>query len=250
MKKKDKLKKQTKNIELLNNDTPFGVRESYLSICTNMMFSVDRDGNPSKVFVITSSVPGEGKSTTAANLAIGFAMFGKKVLLIDIDLRKPTQHKIWGFQAEGGMSNLLSGVNDCLVHKVIDLPISIIGAGNIPPNPSELILSSRFSKIINFLRGKYDYILIDATPMNIVSDARLILENADSVALVVRSEYTDCRALEHALETIEQSNAKCCGFILNDVDLKRGEYAYSYSYSSYGYGEEGQKKKHSKRKNK
>lgn len=243
MKKRSELKKRMQNVELMNNNTAFGIREAYLGICTNMMFCVDRSGNPSKVFVITSSVSGEGKSTISANLAVAFAMLGKKVLLIDMDLRKPTQHKIWGFPAEGGMSNLLSGVDDCLIYNISELPISIIGAGSIPPNPAELILSPRFLKCIEILRKKYDYILIDATPINIVSDTRLVLESADNVALVVRSAYTDRRALRRALETVERSNVKCCGFIFNDINLKRGDYSYQYSYSPYEYGSETTKKR-------
>lgn len=219
---------------LLNESSPFAVKEAYKHICTNMMFSINSQGEPSRVFAITSSVAGEGKSTTAANLAIGFAMMGKNVLLIDADMRRSTQQKIWGFPESNGLSNLLSGVGECKIHGLSSMPISIIGAGDLPPNPSELLAAPLLAKVIAHLKKSYDYILIDTPPINLVSDTQMILKLADGAAMVVSSGMTDKRDLHHAMKLMAQSNAKCCGFILNKIDPKHVDCGYSYA-RSYGY---------------
>lgn len=229
MKRKKEAKKGTQGINLLNEDTAFGVKEAYQIICSNMMFSVGHEGIPSKVFAITSAEPGDGKSATTANLAISFAMLGKKVLLVDMDMHKPTQHKLWGFHSERGISNLISGVDDCIFHEVSELPLTIIGSGILPPNPGELVLSPRFEHSISLFKEMYDYVLLDTPPISI-SDTQTIIKNADSVAVVVRAEKTDQRILMRAMQTMNQCNAKCCGFILNDVNLKHGIRSYPYSY--------------------
>lgn len=234
MKAKKHSKSENVEAALLNEASPFAVKEAYKHICMNMMFSINSQGNPSKVFVITSSIAGEGKSTTSANLALGFALMGKKVLLIDADMRRSAQQRIWNFPETNGLSNLLSGVGECKIHGVSNLSLSIIGSGDIPPNPSELLSASLFSKAIARLKKSYDYILIDTPPINLVSDTQIILKQADGVVMVVSSGTTDKRDLNYAMKLIANSHAKCCGFILNKIDPKRADYGYSYSHS-YGY---------------
>lgn len=235
MKKKIKNKKQLPEIALLGESSPFAAKETYNQVCTNLMFSMNQQGVPSKVFAVTSSVPGEGKSTTAANLAISFATMGKKVLLIDADLRRPSQQKIWGFRAGKGLSNLLSGVGECCLREVASLPLTIISSGDIPPNPSELFSSAMFRKSMAHFRDNYDYVVVDTPPINIVSDAQIIAREIDGIALVVRSGVTDQRDLMHACDQIERSGAKCCGIIVNGFNPKSsGHYGYSYDYE---YGE-------------
>lgn len=234
MKAKKHSRSRSTETALLNESSPFAVKEAYKHICMNMMFSINSRGEPSKVFVITSAVAGEGKSTTSANLALSFASMGKNVLLIDADMRRSAQQKIWNFPESNGLSNLLSGVGECKIYGIPALPVSIIGSGDIPPNPSELLSAALFSKVIARLKKSYDYILIDTPPINLVSDTQIVLKQADGVVLVVSSGTTDKRELNYALKLIAHSNAKCCGFILNKINPKRTDYGYSYTHS-YGY---------------
>lgn len=234
MKAKNHSRNKNSKTALLSEASPFAVKEAYKHICMNMMFSINSSGEPSKVFAITSSVAGEGKSTTAANLALSFASMGKNVLLIDADMRRSAQQKLWGFPESNGLSNLLSGVGECKIHGISALPISIIGSGDTPPNPSELLSASLFPKMIARLKKSYDYILIDTPPINLVSDTQIILKQADGIVMVVGSGTTDKRDLNYAMKLIAHSNAKCCGFILNKINPKHTDYGYSYS-RSYGY---------------
>ena len=214
---------------ILGADSPFAVKESYIQLRTNLLFSVaatETEGG--KVFAVTSANPSEGKSTTASNIAVSFAMLGKSTLLIDCDMRKPNVHKLWRIQGSNGMSNLLTGIDNCYVNEVEELPLSIISAGDIPPNPSELLASSKFEDVVTFLRNHFDYIIIDTPPVNQVADAQIIAKNVDGVVLVVSSGKTQLGELAAAQKALDTSAGKICGFILNNVNPKKGGYSYRY----------------------
>ena len=170
--KKDDAPKGELRVNILNKKSSFALKEAYVKLRTNLMFSLCADGtNSCRVFEITSSTLDEGKSTTAANLAISFAMLGKKTLLIDADMRKPTINRFFKLDNATGLSDLLANMDSCQVFETSDLPLSIICAGKIPPNPSELLSSVNMTKIIETAKKKYDYVIIDTPPINAVADA-------------------------------------------------------------------------------
>lgn len=240
MKTKKKSNREQIAQMLLMENSPFALKEAYAQIRTNLMFSVGKSGKKGKVFVITSAVPDEGKSITAANLAISFALMGKQTLLLDCDMRKPTQNKVWKIPLSNGFSNLLSDIGDCRFQCLEDIPLTIISAGDIPPNPSELLSSNMFKQSVEYFRDSFEYILIDTPPVNLVSDTPIISSSADGTVLVARSEKTDMRELSRAAKSLERADAKICGYILNGFDTKKakksgyGKYNYKYNYYSDG----------------
>lgn len=142
---------------LINNDSPFAIKEAYVKLRTSLMFCMkaDKEG-PCKVFAITSANPSEGKSLTAANIAISYAMLGKKTLLIDADMRKPTQRRLWKVDISTGLCDFLAGMGPLELVKVENLPLSIVCTGTIPPNPSELLASDIMKQFIKRCAKSYD----------------------------------------------------------------------------------------------
>lgn len=223
--------------KLLTNDSPFAVKEAYVQLRTNLMFSVaveKEDG--CRTFAVTSANPSEGKSTTASNIAVSFAMLGKRTLLIDCDMRKPNVHKLWRVVSSNGISNLLTGINNCYINEIEQLPLSIISAGDIPPNPSELLASANFEEVLTFLKTRFDYIIIDTPPVNQVADAQIIAKNVDGVVLVVSSGKTQAAEFKRAQQALESTSGKICGIVLNAVNPKSGSYGYKYKQYAYKYG--------------
>ncbi|MCH5296312.1 MAG: CpsD/CapB family tyrosine-protein kinase [Ruminococcus sp.] len=225
---------------LISENSPFAIKESYIKLRTNLMFSLCADGkNPCKVFALTSPNASEGKSTTAANIAISFAMLGKKTLIIDTDMRKPKQNRLWDIKAKTGLSDLLAQVNPCEVFEIKDLPLSVICAGNTPPNPSELISSANMSGLLKAVKGMFDYVIIDTPPINTVADAQIISRLVDGTILLVRSGKTKKNDVMFALNSLKQANGNLSGIVLNDIDLKSSKYSYKYNYyKKYSYNYE------------
>ncbi len=225
---------------LISEESRFDIKEAYNELRTNISFSIPKKG--CKIICITSAVASEGKSTTSVNSAITFAKGGKKILLIDCDLRKPNVDKILKIKNEKGVSDLLVSsceINDVIVKNVID-GLDVITSGNIPPNPVELLSSERMSDVIEQLGRDYDYIFIDAPPVNVVTDAAIISKVCDGVIVVIRQGVVDKSMLTDAVKKLEFVNAKIIGFVLNDVvssKLGYGNYRYSGRYGKrYGYG--------------
>lgn len=216
---------------LLSDSSPFAVREAFVKLRTNLMFSLCRDGEKNcQVFCVTSPHQSEGKSITSANTAISFAMLGKKTLLIDADMRRPTQSRLWQIKSSYGLSDMLARVESCEVYDVDGLPLSILPVGNIPPNPSELLSSANMGKLIEFFRKQYDYIIIDTPPINTVADAQILSTIVDATVMVCRSASTKSNELNYALSLAEQSSANICGVVVTNVNLKSGKYSYRYKY--------------------
>ncbi len=228
---------------LLSKQTPFDITEAYKATRTNIMFSI-KSTDPCKALIVSSANPGEGKSTTCANLAIAFAQMGDRVVIIDADMRKPRTHKYFDLKNKKGLSNILGGfetLESCINHKE-DIGLDIITAGNIPPNPAELLASGEMDALLETLSGRYDYVFIDTPPINVVTDASILSKKVSGVVLVVRHNITNKEAVERSIKTLEFAGAKVLGFILNSVERK--EYEGRYTYRSYrrGYRRYGYKK--------
>lgn len=222
---------------LLNNESPFAIKEAYVKLRTSLMFCMTADKERAcKTFAITSSKPSEGKSLTAANVAISYAMLGKKVLLIDADMRKPTQRKLWKVELAAGLCDFLAKIWKLEIAKVQDLPLWIVCTGTIPPNPSELLASDRMKGFVSECARVYDYVIIDTPPINTVADAQIVATYVDGVVLVTKSGYTTSDELNAAIEAVHQAGGNLCGVVLNGLNMKSVKYSYKYKYSDkYGY---------------
>lgn len=254
-KKKSKSLRDTVAINrkrLLTNDSPFAVKESYVKLRTNLMFCMTSDKKrPCQTFAVTSSMPSEGKSLTAANIAISFAMLGKKTLLIDGDMRKPTQRRLWKIDITSGLCDFLADMGSLEMVKVENLPLSIICTGTIPPNPSELLASDKMRRFVKYCSAYYDYIIIDTPPINTVADAQIISSFVDGTVIIARTGRTSLDELSSVVDAVERSDGNICGVLLNGIEMKSGKYSYKYKYGGkygykygygYSYGENGKSK--------
>lgn len=226
---------------ILKAGSSFFLREAYKSLRTNVNFSLT-DVEGSKVILVTSSLQGEGKSITALNLAISLAQTDRSVLLIDCDLRRPKLNRLMNISAPEGISNVL--MDPALLEMALvrdeQYGIDVIIAGDIPPNPSELLSSVKAQRLLKELRKSYDYIILDTPPVAVVTDAVVLAPHCDGVLFVVRANSTDRLAVAHAMEQLEYAKAKVLGFVLTGIDGKSssGQYKkYRYHrYGRYGYG--------------
>jgi succinoglycan biosynthesis transport protein ExoP len=215
---------------VISSGVPANFSEAFRAFRTNVMFSSAQEG--ARSLVITSTGPGEGKSTVTSNLAISLAQAGQRVLLIDGDMRKPKAHEIFGFPQEPGLSNLLvgSGKASESVRKTTVPGLWVLGAGRIPPNPAELLGSQRFRDFVTSLKEHFDWIVIDTPPVMAVTDATLVAHYASGVVFVVGAEMTSRHAAKRALDQLQHANARFVGGVLNRVDLERNAYYYSQYY--------------------
>ena len=218
-------------VKLTDKDTPFHIIESYKSIRTNLSFALSTVEK--KTFVVSSANPGEGKSTTSANIAIAIAQSGSHVLLIDADMRKSVQHKIFELVNKKGLSTAVSKMHtpdECIQKNVME-NLDVMTAGPIPPNPSELLASEMMEQMLNELSEKYDAILIDTPPVNVVTDAMELAKSVSGIVLVVRYGRTTDEDVDNVFKRVELANMNLLGFILNGVKSKHAGY-----YSKYGKG--------------
>jgi len=234
---------------ITHEDPKSPISESFRSLRTNVNYaSADEK---IKSLVISSPQPGEGKSTTTANLAIAFAQLRKRTVLVDADLRKPVLHNIFDISRLPGLSEYLIGDIEDLASIIRPTEIDnlfLITAGSLPPNPSELLGSDHMQRLVEQLRNDYDMILFDSPPIVAVTDASLISAVTDGLALVVKAGVTDKAAVDRALDTVNNVKAKLTGVILNSVNPETltGKYSYYYSYYQYYYhSEDGSKKRRS-----
>ena len=223
------------------------ISESYRSLRTNVNYASSAD-KKIKSLLISSSQPGEGKSTTTANLAIAFAQLRRRTLLVDADLRKPVQHNVFGHPHGPGLSEYLIGEVDDLksiIHSTKVENLSILTAGGLPPNPSELLGSDEMSKLVDYLETEWDIVLFDSPPIVAVTDASMISGEIDAIALVVKAGQTERSAVDRAMDTIRNVKAPLIGVILNGASQASlgGKYAYYYSYYNYYYHSEDKKVK-------
>ena len=207
------------------------ISEDIRTIRTNLQFTSSDE--ESKVILVTSSIPGEGKSFISSNLATAFSQTGESTLLIDCDLRLGRVHKIFGLSNDKGFSNLLIGQNvvDCADYiKKTSIPdLYIIPRGTVPPNPSELLNSSNAKKVVKFLREKFDHIIFDGPPVNGLPDSLVMAGIVDRVALVTTIGYTKIDELNEAKKALEKIDANIAGVIVNKTQgTKRGKYSNYY----------------------
>ena len=244
--------------KIINAETDFDTVETYKSIRTNIMFSIPQTGE-GKVIVVTSASPSEGKTTTTINLAITFAQTGAKVIVVDCDLRKSRVHRYLGQHRDDGVSNVVCGyipVEKAIKRNVRE-GLDVLTAGEIPPNPAELLESTAFGELIAELKENYDYIFIDSPPVTVVTDAAILMKLATGVVVVVRQEATTYDLLDEAVEELHRTDAKVLGVIVHDSNEKfrkygyyrKGKYGYKYGYKykygyryNYRYGDEPKKK--------
>jgi len=220
------------------------ISESYRSIRTNLNYS--SADKPIKSLVVTSAGPGEGKSTTIANIAIAFAQLGKKTLLIDTDLRRPVLHNVFQVQRKPGITDYLIGdIQD--ITKIIQPSgienLFIMTAGNLPPNPSELLGSKRMAELVDQLEHEYDMTLLDSPPIVAVTDAAMVSKEIDALMLVVKAGETDKGSLERALDALCQVRAPVVGVVLNGATPSTMYGSYYYYYQYYYYTQDGERKK-------
>ncbi|QUR93811.1 CpsD/CapB family tyrosine-protein kinase [Macrococcoides canis] len=230
-KRKNKSTKLTKERKLITHLYPKStISEQYRMIRSNIMFSsVDKEINK---IVVTSAAPSAGKSTTAANIAVAYAQAGKTVLLIDGDLRKPTVHYTFETKNVFGLSNLITEqitLNQAVQNTDIE-NLSILTSGPIPPNPSELLSSKRFSELINNLKEYFDMIIIDTPPVLAVTDAVILSTVVDGTIIVTNVETNNKHHLLKAKEVLVKSDANILGVVLNNVEKSSKDDYYYYEY--------------------
>lgn len=218
------------------------VVEAYRMLRTSVLLSTA--GTPPKTILVTSSQPGEGKTTTAVNTAISLAQLGSSVLIIDADLRRPAVHKTFKMQNTKGLSNYLSSKTP-IENLIINLPtpgLSVLPCGPIPPNPAELISSDRMKDLLRVLGERYDHIIIDSPPLISVTDPVILSTMVDGSILVVQAGKSSRDLIRRARHELAGVGAKIFGVVLNNVDVKKEGYDdyYYYRYnSSYGDGQKG-----------
>lgn len=204
--------------------------EAFRILRTNLQFtSFDKE---TKKIMLTSAGPGEGKSTTLANLAVTMAQANKKVLIMDCDLRKPVQHKMFMKSNLYGVTNVLADVKlpeDAIQDTGIK-NLQILTSGPIPPNPSEILASEKITDLINNLSEQYDYILIDTPPSIAVTDPVILAGKVDGVIIVVNAGLSKTDKVNETKERLQQANARILGVVLNNVKYTKAEEYYYYYY--------------------
>lgn len=209
------------------------IAEAFRKLRTNLSFlAVD---NPPRVIVVTSSVTGEGKSTTAINIALALAEGENNVVLVDGDMRRPSVDKLLGVDGPVGLSTVLSGavpLDDALQKTRFDR-LTVLSAGTIPPNPSELLGSQVAMKVLAELRAQFDYVIIDSSPLLAVTDGAILAAHSDGAIMLARYGHTRREQLAHAVSNLQAVGAVLLGVVLTMVPT-RGDSSYAYSY--YGDG--------------
>lgn len=219
------------------------VSEAYRSLRTNIEFAnIDKDV---KSIMVTSSKQGEGKTTTISNLAITMANMGKKVAIVDCDLRKPRIHKIFEVSNIGGMTDILLTHSDYkrYVKNTEINGLDIITAGRIPSNPSEILASKSMKKLLGEIKQDYDYLFIDAPPVAVVTDAAILSSYIDGVILVCSSGNVEIELAKSSKASLEKVGANMLGVVLNQMNVEGRSSYYAYYYRYYGDDEKKKVKK-------
>jgi len=220
-----------------NKQVPFAIVEAYKTIRTNLMFMMTQSNK--KCITVSSSLSGEGKSTSVVNIAIAFSQLGCKVLVIDADLRKPTIYKKLKVANIKGLSSVLVGF--CTAKEAIseiNSNLDVLTSGPIPPNPSELLGSENMSVLLDALQAEYEYIIIDTPPINIVSDALVLAPKTNGIVLVTKGGRTTHDQIKKTLNSINFANVKILGVVMNGASKKsiyseyRNKHRYNYNYNN------------------
>ena len=206
-----------------------GISEALKIVRSNLQFSsVDQK---MKSLLVTSSIPGEGKSFITANLAVAFAQVGAKVLIVDCDMRRGRQHKIFGLSNESGLSNLL--IDDVkenyasYIQKTNIKHLSVLTSGTIPPNPNKLLSSKKNQILMGILEKKYDLVLLDGVPVGGLADSLLLADLADKIVIVCAHKITPMENLQNTKKALDAFKDKIAGVIVNKMPVKENKY-YTY----------------------
>ncbi|MDY0230913.1 MAG: polysaccharide biosynthesis tyrosine autokinase [Candidatus Saccharicenans sp.] len=235
-KDKNKAENEPKSIELITHLAPeSSFAENYRSLRTALLLAGPQENL--KKLMVTSPLPNEGKSVTISNLAVSLAQMEKRVLLIDADLRRPSQHRIFNQKNHDGLSNYLSlGLElDKLVKSTQVPSLYLINSGPIPPNPAELLSSRKMQLLLENLEEQFDYILIDTPPILTVTDARVLGKMVDGLVLVVQADKTPKEALSQSREIINLLNLRTFGVVINSISLENRGYHYRHYYRQYSH---------------
>ena len=224
---------------MVSKDAPFQFQEAFKSLRTNIKFmAVSKE---CKKMIITSAIPGEGKSSVAINLSVSLAETGSRVLLVDCDLRKPIIHRYLRIDNKHykGITHVLSGgmLKDSVV-SVKGTNLHVMVADAIPPNPAELLGSKRMKNMIDSLDKYYDYIIFDTPPVSVVTDAAVLSQFVDGAILVIAQNHATVDQIALAKKNLMAVHANILGVVLNDFNTKRADkdsgYYYSYNYDYHG----------------
>ena len=245
--KKDKKSKNHRNGPemLIGDDTPFAVTEAYKTLRTNLLFTaaaLEANTPHKNAFVVTSPVPNEGKSTTAANLGIAFSQTNAKVLIIDADMRKAVQHRNFLADNSRGLSTCLVNLDSLAdsIHHNVRRGLDLLPEGPTPPNPSELLSSPSMKKLLDIVCRVYDYIIIDTPPITVVSDALTFAGCTAGLLMVIRPDV--CRHIDvrRSFDSIGLAGIHVLGVVMSDVRQNGSGYYRGYRrYGKYGYGKNG-----------
>jgi capsular exopolysaccharide synthesis family protein len=256
LREEDAWKIQRKLITHFSPKSP--ISEAYRSLRTTMLMRLEQEklappagSGRAPAVIVTSSTTQEGKSLTSANLAVALAQTGRRVLVIDADMRRPTAHKNFAIERSEGLSGVLSGQYEAerAISETDIEQLFVLSAGPIPSNPAELLAGERMVRLLDWARQNFEFVLIDTPPVVPVTDPTVLSRLVDAVLLVVRSNSSHRRELNEALSKLDHSDCHVMGFVLNDYNLKRvyGSYYYYYHYYNryYYYGDRKKKKRRS-----
>lgn len=238
------------NRELIIENDPYSpISESFRALRTNLQF-MNASDDDKQIILITSTSPSEGKSWVSSNVAITFAQAGKRTCLIDIDMRRSKIFTMFNIPPTPGLSNYLTGVNvednERDIVKFMygtEIPnLHVIPAGNIPPNPSELLVSEKMKRMLEELKKIVDVIILDGTPCNLVTDSVVVSRLADQTVLVSEYNFTRSEDLKETKKAIETAGGKVTGVVLNKMPINKKKYDGKYYYSGYGVNVENDRK--------
>ena len=234
-------KNKDKSYGALSEKSNFTIVEAYKALRTNLLFALPKKEGECRKLLVTSALPGEGKTTTSVNIAITIAQTGMRTLVIDCDLRKPRVHSKLGFANGVGLTNVLSGMSaiDKAIQKTKTEHLFAISAGTLPPNPAELLGSDEMKNVMAELEKQFDFIVIDTSPINIVSDALVLSKLVDGVAIIVKQNKSSHPSVKDAVAKLKFAEANIIGFIINGMVVSSGKYytsgSYKYKYKYYSY---------------
>jgi tyrosine-protein kinase Etk/Wzc len=217
-------------------DSKSQAAESFRTFRSNLLFSaVDR---PHRSILFTSPLPEEGKTTCAANLGICLSHLGKRVLLVDADLRKSVMHRAFNSKRSPGLVDVLveeewQKALDQAIQNTEVQNLDLLTSGRTPPNPNEMLGSEKMGRLMDFLAGRYDFVLFDSPPVLAVSDAMVMARRVDGVLIVVRGGRTSRGSLQNVVDVLSQTGTRILGVVLNDIDFRRERYYYYYHYEHY-----------------
>lgn len=227
-------KQEKNNLEVLTHPKT-AIAESFRALRSNLNFFIEQKDKA--VFMVTSSISGEGKTFTSINLASVIALSGKRTLIVGADMRKPKLFNDFALSNDLGLSTYLAGLSqfDQVVQKTSFSNLDLVSGGPVPPNPSELLLTSRMQQFIDEAKSRYDYVIIDTPPLAIVTDAFVLSTYANHTLFLVRQDYTPRELLRTAQDFFSSGRLKDISIVLNDIHRSGPGYGYNYQYS-YGYG--------------